>query len=177
MLVVLLGNSGSGKTSLIKKLIKEFNIKRIITATSRQIRPLEVNGEDYIFLSKEDFEKKISDGEFVEYTVFSKNYYGSLKREVEKYLGKENAILALEKEGIKNLKNLYPGKVIGIYLDISKNTCLERMQMRNDSHLKIKDRLASFTDYEGLYDYKLNGEEPFDLVYANLLDLLKKILH
>ena len=75
-MIVLAGASASGKTEVAKELAKKYGITKVITTTTRDMRVNEVNGRDYFFVSKEEFERMVHDGCFVEYTVFNENLYG-----------------------------------------------------------------------------------------------------
>ena len=78
MLVILSGVAGAGKDTIKKELIKRMeNVESLPSYTSRPIRPGDVEGETYCFVSKEEFEKRIEDGEFYEYDVHHNHYYGT----------------------------------------------------------------------------------------------------
>lgn len=71
MLVVLIGKSASGKDTILRELVKRHSFKEIVTTTTRPMREGEVNGVDYNFISKEDFEKGIRKGNYFEYRSYS----------------------------------------------------------------------------------------------------------
>lgn len=75
MLYAIVGPSGAGKTTL-QKMMEDRGAKGIISTTSRPMRPGERDGVDYDFLSRDDFERKIDNDEFVEHTEYDGNYYG-----------------------------------------------------------------------------------------------------
>lgn len=107
LLFLVTGPSGSGKTTLCESMIAKHDksLTRVITATSRPPRKGEINGKDYYFFSKEDFSKKINDGDFYEHATVYNNYYGSLKSEIQNKLNKgQNLILSIDIQGIKNFK-------------------------------------------------------------------------
>lgn len=175
MIIILLGNSGSGKTTQIKKIEKDFNIDRIVTATTRAKRPGEKDEVDYYFLTLEEFEGLKTSGELLEYAEYAGNFYGTIKRELEKYTGDKNGIAAVEIQGIKNIKAAFKEKCMTIYLKISKKACEERLKMRGDSEEKIKDRLNHFADYEEYSDYVIDGEKPEEEVYGEIKEIFKKL--
>ena len=83
-LVVVSGPSGAGKDTIVAKLLamdESFSLS--VSATTRAPRGEEVDGENYYFLTTEDFEKRIADDEFIEYAKYGSNYYGTLKCDVE----------------------------------------------------------------------------------------------
>ena len=81
-MIVLAGASASGKTEVAKELAKKYGITKVITTTTRKMRVGEVNGRDYFFVSKEEFEKMLMDNRFVEYTYYNDNLYGSTKDQI-----------------------------------------------------------------------------------------------
>ncbi len=82
MLLVVSGPSGSGKTTLCRRLADSGEVRYSISCTTRAPRPGEVDGRDYHFLSREDFERRLDAGDFLEQAVVHGNLYGSLKSEV-----------------------------------------------------------------------------------------------
>ena len=110
LLVVISGFSGVGKGTVIQMVLDELPTLRFsISCTTRAPRAGEENGVNYYFLSEEDFEKKIAEGAFVEYTRTFTNYYGTLKSEIDGPIASGvDILLELNVVGAKNLKRLYP---------------------------------------------------------------------
>lgn len=86
ILLVVSGPSGSGKTTLCRQLADSGEAHYSISCTTRQPRPGEVNGKDYHFLTREDFQQRISEGDFLEHAEVHGNLYGTLRSEVSAYL-------------------------------------------------------------------------------------------
>jgi guanylate kinase len=86
MLLVVSGPSGSGKTTLCRRLADSGEVRYSISCTTRPPRPGEKDGLDYHFISREDFRRRLDDGEFLEHAVVHGNLYGSLKSEVLAHL-------------------------------------------------------------------------------------------
>lgn len=106
--LVICGPSGSGKSTLLKKLLTEHGkwFSLSVSHTTRKPRPGEVNGKDYHFVTRDDMEKAIADGEFIEHTEFSGNMYGTSKQAVRDVMDNGRiCILDIEIEGVKNVKN------------------------------------------------------------------------
>lgn len=175
MIIILLGNSGSGKTTQIKKIEKNFNIDRIVTATTRSKRPGEKDKVDYYFLTLAEFEELKASGDLLEYAEYAGNFYGTIKRELEKYMGDKNGIAAVEIQGIKNIKGVYKDRCLSIYLKISREVLVERLKIRGDGEEKIKDRLIHFADYEKYSDYIIDGEKSEEEVYGEIKDIFKSL--
>jgi guanylate kinase len=86
ILLVVSGPSGSGKTTLCRQLAESGEVHYSISCTTRAPRPGEVNGKDYHFLTLQDFQQKLSAGDFLEHAVVHENLYGSLRSEVTSFL-------------------------------------------------------------------------------------------
>ncbi|OQR78093.1 guanylate kinase-like [Tropilaelaps mercedesae] len=105
--LVLCGPSGSGKSTILKRLLTEHGkwFSLSVSHTTRKPRPGEVDDKDYHFVSREEMEKAISEGEFIEYTQFSGNMYGTSKRAVQDVINQGRiCILDIEIEGVKSIK-------------------------------------------------------------------------
>lgn len=107
-LIVISGPSGAGKGSIIKKLLeKESNIWLSVSMTSRQIRGGDIPDVSYFFVSRDEFEKRIEDGVFLEYATYNGNYYGTPKDKiVEKINEGMDVILEIEIQGALKVKEL-----------------------------------------------------------------------
>lgn len=80
MILVLLGASGTGKSTIEKKLVEQYNFEKIISFTTRTMRPNEINGRDYYFVSNTEFEEILNENQFAEYDEYSQHrFYGTLK--------------------------------------------------------------------------------------------------
>lgn len=160
MLVILSGSSGSGKDTIKKELMKmSENITTIPSITSRQPRKGEVEGNPYIFVSKEEFEEMIEKGEFYEYNYHHNNYYGTSKTVINNKL-KEGKIIVkdIDVNGTENLVNLLGNqtKIVTIFLKVSKDVLRERLEKRGDTEDAITLRLARFdleAEKQSNYDY------------------------
>lgn len=107
-LIVISGPSGCGKDTVVKEVLKtNSNAWLSVSCTSRKPRPGEVNGKDYFFLSRDEFEKKIADGDLLEYAEYAENYYGTPKDIiVEKINQGIDVILVIEIQGALKIKEI-----------------------------------------------------------------------
>lgn len=105
--LILTGPSGAGKDTVLPRLQKELsNVARIVTTTSRPMRPGEEEGNPYHFVTRDEFEKRIANHEFFEWVEFRGNLYGTQKDEIEKALqSNSDVILKIETKGVKNIKD------------------------------------------------------------------------
>jgi len=148
-LLVLSGPSGSGKTTIVRKLLEESSLplRTCVSATTRPPRAGEIDGEDYHFLSAEEFERRKSEGDFLETAeVFSSGYwYGTLKSEIAR--ASESgawALLEIDVEGALNVMREYPEAVTIFIRASSIDDYEDRLRGRGtESEEVIQKRLAT----------------------------------
>ena len=110
LLIVISGPSGCGKGTICKELsARHPEIKVSVSTTTREIRAGEVEGRDYRYISKEEFERQVQEGEFLEYArIYSGNYYGTPKRYVkETLLAGDDLILEIDIQGALQVKEKF----------------------------------------------------------------------
>ena len=106
MLLVVSGPSGSGKTTLCRRLTDEGVVRYSISCTTRSPRPGEVDGRDYHFLTREEFEHRLQAGDFLEHAVVHGHLYGSLKSEVLKHLkAGVDVVMDIDVQGAEQIRN------------------------------------------------------------------------
>ena len=158
MLIVLTGKTASGKDTVMTKLLLKYpKSERIISTTSRELRQGEKNGIDYKFISREEFEKKIKSGDFLEYVEYGGNLYGTEKSQIEKskfltvFWRIDPSMAGKVKDLIKNIKLLV------IYLTVSDEVVLQRLKRRHLGDAEINKRLSDdknmWSQYKNTYDF------------------------
>ncbi len=168
LLIVVSGPAGSGKGTVLKRVFeskkhgKQFAFS--VSATTRAPRPGEVDGVNYHYLTREDFEARIARGELLEYTEYCGNYYGTLKSATEAVLQSgRNLVLEIEVEGAMNVKRQYPDAVAIMLLPPSFAVQEERLRGRGtETEEKIRARLARTheeLDVVGNYDYVIYNRD------------------
>ena len=173
-LFVLSGPSGCGKGTVCNMLLeRNENLKLSISATTREKRVGEVDGETYFYLSKEQFEEMIKNKELLEYNQgYSGNYYGTPKKYVfEQLENGYDVLLEIEMNGAKNVKEQYP-ESIGIFLSPpSLEELLNRLRGRGrESEELIQERfLLAKEEIARVDEYK------YAVVNDNILDAVKRI--
>ncbi len=144
LLIVISGPAGSGKGTVIGRLLESEDFVYSVSATTRSPRPGEIDGKNYHFISKKEFERRIADGEMLEYTSYCRNYYGTPLKEAREILNAgKNLILEIEVEGAMNVKRLYPEAVLIMLLPPSFAIQEARLRGRGtEPDEVIKERLA-----------------------------------
>lgn len=147
-LFVFSAPSGSGKTTIVRHLLKQerFGLEFSISATSREPRGKEIEGEDYYFISAHEFKQKIKGEEFLEWEeVYINNFYGTLKSEVERIWAKgKHVIFDIDVAGGLRIKKKYPERTLAVFVkppDI--NELIIRLKQRGEeTPEKIAMRVA-----------------------------------
>ena len=178
VMVVLSGPSGCGKDTVLNRLLEmDKTIKPSVSATTRSPRRDEVEGESYYFLSKEDFEQKIEDGDFIEYVQYDNNYYGTLKSEVTRVTDNGGVIvLVIEVKGAANIIAKYPEAVSVFLMPPSKDILEERLRKRGtDDEDTIRKRLliaADEMEKSRIYRHVVVNDD-LDKTVSTVYDIIK----
>ena len=168
MLVILSGVAGAGKDTIKKEImLRMSNVKSIPSYTSRPQRDGDVPGVTYVFLSKEQFEEKIRNGELYEYDIHHNNYYGTSRKFLNEKMASGKIIVKdIDVNGTEHLLELLKNdmKIVTIFLRVPREELKRRLKARVDrpSPEEIMLRLNRF-DYEeskiGLYDYVIKNND------------------
>lgn len=178
LLIVLSGPSGVGKGTVRKAIFEEEGIdfQYSISATTRQPRVGEVDGEDYFFVSREEFEQKIVNGDMLEYAQYVNNYYGTPKSFIDETLASgRDVFLEIDVQGALQVKSKMPE---GIYIFLTPpdlTNLRERLVGRGtDSQQVIEKRVAAARDELKQminYDYAVENDQ---VIHA--VDRIKAII-
>ena len=159
ILVVVSGFSGSGKGTVMKELLRRYdNYALSVSATTRKPREDEVDGREYFFKTKEEFEQMIAEDALLEHACYVENYYGTPKAYVEEQLalGKD-VILEIEIQGALQIKKRYPDTVLLFLAPPDARTLKARLVGRGTESMEvIESRLSrAVEEAEGIesYDY------------------------
>ncbi|AFT82099.1 guanylate kinase [Leuconostoc carnosum] len=178
LLIVLSGPSGVGKGTVRKAIFEEDGIdfQYSISATTRQPRTGEVDGEDYFFVSHDEFESKIANGDMLEYAQYVNNYYGTPKSFIDDTLSSgRDVFLEIDVQGALQVKSKMPE---GIYIFLTPpdlTNLRERLVGRGtDSQEVIEKRVAAARDELKQminYDYAVENDQ-----VTNAVDRIKSII-
>ncbi len=164
-LVVLSGPSGCGKNTVYEG-IKERNpdIVQTVSVTTRAPRENEIDGVDYYYVTKEEFQKKIDSDEFVEYVNYGENFYGTLKSEITGLMNAgKTVIMVIEVNGAANIKKAFPDAVSIFLLPPSMEVLAKRLNSRGqNTEEEIRMRLSIANDEIKLkdnYDFVVLNDE------------------
>ena len=153
LLIVVSSPSGAGKTSVCRRILENNDSIQIsISATTRKPRKNEVDGIDYNFISREDFQNRIKNNEFLEYAEVFDNFYGSLIKDVEKITKfKKDVLFDIDWQGTQQLYQSKPSNLVSIFiLPPSKDEIENRLRQRKvdsgDDESIINKRMSKFKD-------------------------------
>ncbi len=167
---VISGPSGCGKNTVYDELKKKDpDICQTVSATTREKRAGEMDGVDYYFIRKDEFERKIANGDFVEYVRYGGNYYGTLKSEITRLADAGmTVILIIEVNGAANIKKLLPEAVSVFIVPPSFDELAKRIVGRGtDSDEDIKKRIEIAKEEmmcKDMYDYCVVNDKLEDCV-------------
>lgn len=145
-LIVISGPSGCGKGTIIQEFLKNHdNVWLSISCTSRDMRPGDIKDETYYFISREEFEKKIENNEFLEYALYNGNYYGTPKEHIEEKLTKGiDVILEIEVQGALKVKEIVPEAICIFIMPPSMKELRKRLVGRGtESKEKVLNRFKT----------------------------------
>ncbi|WP_026506178.1 guanylate kinase [Butyrivibrio sp. NC3005] len=165
LIVVISGFSGTGKGTLMKRLVKEYdNYALSVSATTRNPRPGEENGREYFFIKDDEFEKLIAEDGLIEHAGYCGHYYGTPRQFVEEKLDAGlDVILEIEIQGALQIKKKFPKAVLLFVMPPSAQVLEERLRGRGtESDEVIKGRLSTAVkESKGIeeYDYILVNDD------------------
>lgn len=161
--LVLAASSGAGKTTIAKELVKRHKEMVIsVSATTRDRRIGENNGEDYFFMSKEEFERNIAQNNFIEYEQVHGCYYGTLRQVVEKWAQEGKIVVFdIDVNGALSIKRIYPNSILIFIKAPSLKELKRRLKDRkSDSEQEMQMRLQRI-------DYEYEQSKKFDYIIIN----------
>ena len=166
LLIVLSGPSGVGKGTVRKALFSQpdIQLQYSISVTTRKPREGEVDGVDYFFKTREQFEQMIRQNELLEWAEYVGNYYGTPIEYVEKTLQEgKDVLLEIEVQGAMQVRKVFPGALFIFLAPPSLSELRKRIEMRGtESEELIRDRLKAAKEELGMmdaYDYVVENDQ------------------
>jgi len=162
VLLAVSGPSGVGKGTMVKTILaRRPDIVESVSCTTRAPREGEVHGKHYFFLSKEEFERRIDEDDFLEYNEHFGNYYGTPKSFVKEALKEKSVIMEIEVVGALNAKKAFPECVLVMVVPPSEEELKKRLRGRgSETEEQIKNRLARM-------EYELSFKDQYDHIIVN----------
>ncbi len=184
-LIIFTAPSGAGKTTIVKYLLNKIDsLAFSVSATTRDRRPNEIDGESYYFMTPGEFRQKVEEDAFVEWEeVYHDQFYGTLKSEVERlWAEQKNIIFDIDVQGALSIKKTYPKESMAIFVKPpSRETLFERLKGRQtESPESLKKRIekaALELDFEKKFDAVLindNLEQTLETAEKMIFDFIGK---
>jgi len=163
LLLTVSAPSGAGKTTICREFLRLFpDVRFSVSCTTRPPRPGEVDGKDYVFLTKEAFRERIDRGEFVEWVENYGELYGTSKKTMDAFLEQgTDLLLDIEPRGARAIREHYPRGVFVFVLPPSLAELKARLSRRGESPVAMERRLRTSQDEIGealWYDYVIFNE-------------------
>jgi len=166
-MIILVGESASGKSTIEKQLVKN-GLNKIVSYTTRPIRDGEIDGIDYHYISEEDFLYHLKINFFAEYTIYNGWYYGVAHKDCL-----DNSVCVVEPHGFRQLLKIKDLHIKSFYIQVPERVRLKRMVDRGDNLLEVFRRI--FSD-QGLFQFI---DKEVDYVVQNIAinDCLQEVLN
>lgn len=180
--IILVAPSGAGKTTLAKRMLKDYSsIRFSVSATTRPPRKGEKNGEDYYFLTDEEFKSRIKKEHFLEWEIYNGNRYGTLQSEVDKLVESGYfPLLDIEVKGALNVQKIYGSDAISIFieppsLEVLKDRLLNRGSETEASIKQRLERAKMEIEYAEHFDYTVINDD-LDTAYAEIQAIIEPFI-
>lgn len=179
--VVVMAPMGSGKGTIVQRALSNYpDMYHTVSCTSRPVRPREINGQHYHFVTPEEFDKKIAAGDFLEWAEFAGNKYGTLKSEIIPKLADCGiVILEIELQGVEQLLELLPREHLTIvYIEsggweVLKKRAEMRAPMGEEELAARHERFLLEQQAKPLADVIINNTADLELAHAEFDQVIK----
>lgn len=182
-IIVITAPSGAGKTTMVKKLMQQrIDLAFSTSLTTRQKREGEIEGKDYYFVTHNDFQSRIQNGDLVEHEeVYPGQFYGTLRSEIERiWRERKIALFDMDVKGAMNIKKAYGDDALVIFIaPPDKETLARRLTNRNtESKDSLKKRIKKAEEelsYQSKAD-KVVVNADFDIAFMNVKNVITNFL-
>ena len=178
--IIVSAPSGAGKTSLLRAALPEMDwCELVVSHTTRDCRPGEVDGEDYHFVSEDRFLEMVNEGQFLEHANVYGNYYGTSKSAIESIIARGNdAVLEIDWQGAQQVRKLYDEHQSIFVLPPSRQSLMERLTSRAKDKLSVIERrmnqaideMSHYVEYDFLI-----FNDSFDEALVELMAVFRSI--
>lgn len=184
LMVVISGPSGVGKDSVVNRMKeRDLPFHFVVTATSRPVRPNEVQGVDYYFVTEEEFKRMIEAGELIEHALVYGEYKGIPKKHIREALDSGiNVVLRVDVQGAAAIRELEPNAVLIFLTTTDEEELIERLKARKtETPKKLKIRIETAKEEMCCiedFDYKVvNADDELDACVDTILAIIKAENH
>ncbi len=179
ILAIISGFSGAGKGTIVDELVKKYGYALSISATTRTPRAGEVEGKNYFFKTKEEFEQMINENKLIEYAKYVDNYYGTPKDYVmEQIDAGKDVLLEIEMQGALKVKEKFPETSLIFITPPNVSELRRRLEKRGTEEKDVIDRRIKRAKEECLYMHKYDYvvvNDDLDECVEQLNNLLKSL--
>jgi guanylate kinase len=175
LIFVFTGPHGAGRKTVADMSGSTLEIKQVISCTTRPQRPTEVDGQDYYFLTTEQFAEAQSRDEFIEISTINDHFYGIRNNDIQRMFSTSGSVyIILNRFGAATLKKLYGDNVVRIFIYADRDTLEKRMRESGDSENDIQLYLSHYEDEMAYRDECEHAFENGDLAHT-VFDLTKTL--
>jgi guanylate kinase len=180
LIIIIEGPSGVGKDSIMKGLISTYPdcYQYLPSTATREMRPGEVQGDPYFFVTVEEFQKQLKSGEVFEHTERHGTYRGMSKRYVEEILAGGKVVLkCCDLTGINALRDVYPDAVYTIFITADREEIEARMKRRGDTAQDMQTRLRDFDrmmQTQCHFDYSVENRD-LNIAIAQIHNIVQRL--
>lgn len=171
-MIVIIGESSSGKSTLAKYLMDNFGYKKITTYTTRNPRDYEVDGDDYYFISDQHFEELSKEDYFAETAIYNGWKYGSAKKDYE-----DNKVIVLTPKGFRAIKRSGIDNIYSVYLKVPRKErlikCLERGDNIEEAYRRNLSDVGQFDGIEDEVDLIIENNN-YSISVKDIADMIIK---
>lgn len=178
-ILVFTGPDGAGRKTIAEMIFRSLHIPPVISYTTRPKKPMEVEGQDYHFITEEQFHQAAANNEFLESVAMDGYHYGIKEGDIAAlFTEHQSVIMVLNAEGAEKVKKLYGDNVIRFFIYADSDTVAERQKQRGDSEKDIARHLAHYNEAIAYKDTCEHVFENFDSSHTafEITKLLEKYL-
>jgi guanylate kinase len=175
LIFVFTGPHGAGRKTVAEMSGSTLDMKQVISCTTRPKRPAEVEGQDYYFLTPDQFAEAQARDEFVELSTINNHFYGIRSNDIQRmFLTSGSIYLILNRFGAATLKKLYGDKVVRIFIYANRDILEKRLRESDDSEADIQQYLSHYEEEMAYRDECEHVFENVDLAHT-VFDLTKTL--